>query len=810
MTGLRRLVPFLLVPLALIAGALASAPWLRPFPSDVISVPLFGAVLLSTVAPVVVVGIGVRRLWLSAVIDVALFVFFELLVTLREPGGFGDLYDGLMHGPAKVLSYALPLVSPRTLLVAPVALCWLGGTIVGECLARGWRTLVPYVTLLVVFGLSYGGSVRAVSDAGNGRRYDTLLAGALIVTLLLLRAAETWIAQDESAEATQPGGLLPLRGLSIGALLALVVGLGAAGVVQASAFDGPARTAARTPPIDRTDPLTPLSFISGLRPADPTDKGRPVFTMTTTRPGANYVSVADVDYYDGDGWSFQRTFRPSGGVVPADTDTTLRSAATPETEQYTIADGPLTGSPWMPYLYRPKKVSGVGVDVDVTSGMIVPSHRLGAGTTYDVSSTVATTPFARLSPNTSAGAFSVAAQQLPGGVETAVGALTDALAAETGVPPASPIAFLQALARDFRTNYGLAGAPTPSGANSASPTVPSSSASSSASSHPAASASTTPENERRAGGTSFADVLASIRQFRSASPEQYATLMALVARKVGVPARVATGFRIPTPPGRSTLPPGRYPVTTAEAWTWVEVPIAGQGWVTLDPSPSTYSAERPPRNAGSTPSSTPSPSPTKNAQITQGNNGHAVAPRSRIPHKRGTRASSVVLVVGIIVVALLVLVTAFLLLRKRWRIARRRRGPARQRLLGAWRETLDMLEEAGLPPLRAATGREVADAVQGRFGVEPARSARQLAEAANVAIFRPAATMSDADADAAWQTNTVLTRMVRRGLRRRDRLRMAVRYHRPGSDRLAAGPDSWADIHGYPIGDTLRHRRVHR
>src|SRR4051794_23363338 len=135
---MRRLVPYTLLPLSLIACALASSPWLRAFPSAVLAVPLFGAAVLSVLAPVIVVGIGVRRLWLTALVDFVLFVFYELLVALREPVGFDTLYRGLLHGPSQILSFALPLVSPRTLLVAPVALCWLSGALIGECVARGW------------------------------------------------------------------------------------------------------------------------------------------------------------------------------------------------------------------------------------------------------------------------------------------------------------------------------------------------------------------------------------------------------------------------------------------------------------------------------------------------------------------------------------------------------------------------------------------------------------------------------------------------------------------------------------------------
>ena len=135
----RRVVPYTLLPLSLVACGLSSSPWLRAFPSSVISVPLFGAALLSILIPFIVVGVGVRPLWLTALIDLVLCTFYELLATLRDPVAFDHLWNGLVHGPSQILSFALPLVSPRELMVAPVALCWLTGALIGECVARTWR-----------------------------------------------------------------------------------------------------------------------------------------------------------------------------------------------------------------------------------------------------------------------------------------------------------------------------------------------------------------------------------------------------------------------------------------------------------------------------------------------------------------------------------------------------------------------------------------------------------------------------------------------------------------------------------------------
>jgi hypothetical protein len=806
---IRRLIPYSLLPLAVIACALASAPWLRAFPSAVLEVPLFGAALLSVLAPMIVVGIGVRRLWLSALIDLLLFVFFELFVTLREPSGFHDLYTGLVHGPSQILTFALPLVSPRTLLVAPVALCWLSGTIIGECVSRGWHSLLPYVTLLVTFGLAYAGTARAVTTSADGRRYDTLLAAALLLTLLLLRAAQAWIVQDQAAEMTQPDGVLPLRGLAIGTVLSVLVALAAGGLVQVSAFSGRPVTPARVPPVDQSRPLTPISFVAGLRPADPKSKGKVLFKLTTDRATSNYVSLASVDYYDGDGWTFSRTFRPSGGVIPGDTDPTMRPTTQPVTQEYSIAAGKMTTVPWMPYLNRAQRVTGTSVNIDSESGMVVPARTLHAGEGYTVRSAVAGKDFMSLGKTALLGtSASQIDTSLANGLSAPLGTLVASLVTETGTPSDAAIPFLQAVANDFRTKSALAGgtgsgSPAPTGTTTKSagrfvaPKTTPRRAAPRTTPRPATSTATpTPSQSAppHTGGTVFADVLASIRSSHSATPEQYATLTALLARKLNVPARLVAGFRVTPPAGSSTLPRGVYDVTTAEAWTWVEIPVRGLGWVVLDPSPGTYAGQTPQQSAGATPSPTPSPTSSPNALLTQSNNGgSAVAPKSETPQSKSISAAAVVVIVLIVLLVVTALVIAFLLARKRVRVHRRRRpGDPRRRLLGAWQESLDVLVESGLPELTYLTSAEVATTTGERFGGEPAAQARYIGDAANVAIFSPTSWVGPDQADAAWRAQAVLSKTVRRRLGWRARIGAGLRYNHPRRLKRLTGPASWA------------------
>src|SRR6202012_967658 len=66
----------------------------------------------------------------------------------------------------------------------------------------------------------------------------------------------------------------------------------------------------------------------------------------------------------------------------------------PVTQHYSV-DGPaLTTAPWMPYLARPQKITGRAVNVDSTTGMIIPADPLTQGAGYTVRSAVTLTSFA--------------------------------------------------------------------------------------------------------------------------------------------------------------------------------------------------------------------------------------------------------------------------------------------------------------------------------------------------------------------------------------------------------------------------------
>ncbi|SDJ52638.1 Transglutaminase-like superfamily protein [Frankineae bacterium MT45] len=801
---IRRLIPLLIFPLAVLANGFASSPWLRAFPAATLALPLFGAALISVLLPLVTARLG-ATLVVGIIVDVIAFLLYSLVAVLGEPFGFGDLVDGLVHGPSQLLTFALPLVSPPTLMIAPIGICWLAGAISGEVLSRRPISLVPNAGWLLAFVASYAATERATGiDLSAARIVEAELAAGLLVTMALLRLVQVWLRGAVGRDATEGEGELPVRPMLIGLVSAVVVALLAASVVQADLFGGVPAAPERVPAVNQAAPVTPLAFVSALRPAVGAPVGAPLFTVATDRASNGYFALASVDLYDGDSWSFNRTFRPSGGVIPADLDPSLSPKDQLITQVYRVTSPTLIASPWMPYLNRPVTVADLGINVDSVSGMIVPANGLRSDASYQVSSLADAQTLTEL-PTSSALEVGGAPinTQLPPSIRATMTKVVDSFSNETGKSATGSVEFLQALAADLRNNYGLSGGPSTDSSGSATDGVP--------------------VSGTHTGGTNFSDVVASIiGPQRSGTPEQFATLFALVARQLGVPARVVTGFRVQ--PKGSDVPAGTYSVTAAQATTWVEVPVQGLGWVPVDAVPASYLNQQQSRGIGAAvPTPIATAPPSQNALVDTSNGGHAVAKKSAVPGSGGSSWLQTTVLVVILVLLVAAIVVSLLLLRKRRRRQRRSQlADPRQRLIGAWAESLDLLAESGLSDLSHLTGREVAARTSQEFGDESGGQVATLARSADRAIYSPRSAISDELADDAWDTQLALARSLHDQLGRRARLVAMLRHSTVSSpDPGPQGPDSWqrppldgeagagsgwlAGLRGFFGGDRRRH-----
>lgn len=289
-----------------------------------------------------------------------------------------------------------------------------------------------------------------------------------------------------------------------------------------------------------------------------------------------------------------------------------------------------------------------------------------------------------------------------------------------------------------------------------------------------------------------ADAIDSFLSVRRGYCEQFAGTFAVMARQLGIPARVAVGF---TPGEQSTVDGRRYTVRGEHAHAWPEVWLGEYGWVAFEPTPGRGApgAESytglPEAQDTSGPETAPTTQTTVPTTVAPGQPGE-VAPSTSTtvpgevaapPLTLGggdepddgpgalTIAALAVLLAG---VAYLATVPAALWAQQRHRRRRATTSPARVRL--AWQESTDALATIRLGPSAHETAHELASRVASALP-EVADDLARLADDVDAACFAP----SGGDRDAAPAAE-----------RTRDAVRAAVAARQGTRQRLAAHLDA--------------------
>ena len=217
------------------------------------------------------------------------------------------------------------------------------------------------------------------------------------------------------------------------------------------------------------------------------------------------------------------------------------------------------------------------------------------------------------------------------------------------------------------------------------------------------------ESDAPGGGLQRTLIERFLRDTRRGTAEQFATSYVLLARSLGVDARVATGFVAPVAPVGGTLV-----LTSADARVWPEVRLAnGGGWVALDPVPPEEASDAapPPEDpavqtpTAAQPPTAPPPELSNDSTTddeTTDDDGATSLSTLRIWAQR--------VGLGLAGLILPVLAAAFLILGIKWR--RRRRLLLRDappgRISGAWAVATDRLVDAGLAISASATNGDIA------------------------------------------------------------------------------------------------------
>jgi len=201
---------------------------------------------------------------------------------------------------------------------------------------------------------------------------------------------------------------------------------------------------------------------------------------------------------------------------------------------------------------------------------------------------------------------------------------------------------------------------------------------------------------------------------------QFAATYAVMARALGIPARVAVGYTPGTKRG------GVYHVTGFDAHTWPEIWLAGIGWTDLfDPTPATKDpgasarpAEPPVGVSRPAPTPTPTTVPAPPTPSPGGGSGTPSPGTSSTPNQvtvsRPSPSSGlsalgwVLVIVGLVALAVLAALGTTVVRKARRRARRRAASDPSEQVAGAWAEALDGLRAARVTWPASLTPYEVA------------------------------------------------------------------------------------------------------
>jgi Transglutaminase-like superfamily len=254
--------------------------------------------------------------------------------------------------------------------------------------------------------------------------------------------------------------------------------------------------------------------------------------------------------------------------------------------------------------------------------------------------------------------------------------------------------------------------------------------------------------------------------------EQYAALMALLANRIGVPARVVFG---------AVVPPGGV-VTGADVHAWVEIQVADGTWRTLatelfmdDDRPADQQTTRQQPLAGSV---VPPPQPIPPPSIEGEQNDADMKVRKNKATSDETDeevagpvaewVARVVKYVAVPVLALTIVLSSIVVAKLLRRRRRRLRARPSARFVGAWRELVDHARDLGQP---IPVGPRVTRREQSYEIVSP--GARSLAHEADSHVFGPRVPRPR-DADTFWEQVDKEREAMSASVSRWQRLRAAL------------------------------------
>jgi transglutaminase-like putative cysteine protease len=258
-------------------------------------------------------------------------------------------------------------------------------------------------------------------------------------------------------------------------------------------------------------------------------------------------------------------------------------------------------------------------------------------------------------------------------------------------------------------------------------------------------------NPELAGGVQQNRIDEFLKTAKVGNAEQFVTGFVLLARSLGVDARIATGYEHPSE--SSTLAT----ITTNDAAAWPEVRVAS-GWVGVNVIPETTSTANPQESPGGDPETPPAEQPIEPPQVEEADPNEPVEAPVPPATDAGWSALRIWLVRGGVFAGLMLWPLLFFAVIVTWKKLRRRKGlkapdPAR-RVTTAWTLATDALVDAGASLQNSDTNAQL---VEAGVKTQPAAgpSLGRLQRHADAVIFASAPCDPQRAADAVDQLKSV-------------------------------------------------------